>query len=58
MVIGLYFGAIAVWAVMRWPDLYASLKEVRSRRRAILKQRQALARQGDRDRRSRGGRVD
>jgi hypothetical protein len=42
IVLGFYFGALAVWAVMRWPDVYASLLDVRRRRRAILKQRQAL----------------
>jgi hypothetical protein len=51
--LGVYFGALAVWGVMRWPDVYASLKVVRSRRRAILEQRQALARQVEQQRQKR-----
>ena len=51
VVLGFYFGTLALWAVMRWPDVYASLKSVRSRRRAILERRKALARQIEQQRR-------
>jgi hypothetical protein len=40
---GLYFGLLVAWAVIRWPAVYADLKDVRQRRQALLRDRQAMA---------------
>jgi hypothetical protein len=42
VIVGVYFGFIAGWIVLRWPVIYVSLMEVRRRRHAILKQRKTM----------------
>jgi hypothetical protein len=58
VVLGFYFGTLAVWAVMRWPEVYASLKSVRIRHRAILEHRKTLARQIEQQRHCREENTD
>jgi len=41
--VGIYFALLITWGVMRWPAVYANLREVQRRRQAILAEREAMA---------------
>lgn len=40
---GIYFSLLWTWVIMRWPAVYASLRELRARRRALLESRRQMA---------------
>ncbi len=43
ILMGCYFALLVAWCVMRWPAVYAELKEVRRRRMDILARQESLA---------------
>jgi len=40
---GVYFALLITWGVMRWPAVYANLRQVQRHRQAILAERKAKA---------------